>query len=347
MRKTAIFKDSIFLEHKPGFDHPESPDRLAVIYEQLDNSEIAKNFTFPPFKPADKKIIELNHTPEHVAQVASTSGKTFDSLDPDTHTSPKSYEAACMAVGALVKGTRMIEAGEIDNCFALVRPPGHHAERDQSRGFCLFNNVAIAARYALNKLGLDRILIVDWDLHHGNGTQHSFYDTDKVLYFSTHQYPYYPGTGALTETGAGKGEGYTINVPLRGGQDEKTYATIFNEILVPIAHQYKPQMIMVSAGYDIYHGDPLGLMAVSPAGFAFMTRTLVNLAEKVCNGRILFTLEGGYNLQGMKDGVLATLYELAGITDKYDAAVMIIEKNPAQAMVVEEIRNIAKRYWNM
>lgn len=347
MRKTAIFKDNIFLEHKPGFDHPESPDRLAVIYEQLDTPEIAKSFTFPAFKPANKKTIELNHTPEHVARVASTSGKTFDSLDPDTHTSPESYEAACMAVGALIEGTRMIEAGEVDNCFALVRPPGHHAEENQSMGFCLFNNVAVAARYALSELGLDRVLIIDWDLHHGNGTQHSFYDTDQVLYFSTHQYPYYPGTGALNETGSGKGEGYTVNVPLRGGQDEKTYATIFNEILVPIAQQYKPQMIMVSAGYDIYHGDPLGLMAVSPEGFAFMTRTLVNLAKKVCNGRILFTLEGGYNLQGMKDGVLATLYELAGITEKYDKAVKTIEQNPAQAMVVEETRVIAKKYWNM
>ncbi len=347
MRKTGIFKDNIFLEHKPGFDHPESPDRLAVIFEQLELADIAKKFTFPDFKPADKKIIELNHTPEHVSKVASTAGNTFDSLDPDTHTSPKSYEAACLAVGAVIEGARMIEAGEIDNCFALVRPPGHHAEETRSMGFCLFNNVAIAARYALKELGLDRIVIIDWDLHHGNGTQHSFYDTDQVLYFSTHQYPYYPGTGALHETGAGKGEGYTINVPLRGGQDEKTYNTIFNEILVPIVKQYKPQMIMVSAGYDIYHGDPLGLMAVSPAGFACLTRFLVKLAEETCNGKILFTLEGGYNLQGLKDGVMATLYELAGFTEKYDDAIKVIENNPAQAMVVEEIRNIAKKYWSM
>lgn len=347
MRKTAIFKDNLFLEHEPGFGHPESPDRLAVIYEQLNDPEIAKNFIFPVFDPASTAIIEFNHTPEYVARVAATSGLTFDSLDPDTNTSPKSFDAACLAVGAVIKGTQMIMANEINNCFALVRPPGHHAETDRSMGFCLFNNIAVAARFAIEELGLERILIVDWDLHHGNGTQHSFYETDQVLYFSSHQYPYFPGTGGIHETGSGKGEGYTINVPLRGGQDDKAFAAIYRELLVPIAGEYKPQLIMVSAGYDIYNGDPLGLMAVSPSGFGFLTKLLVNLAEELCGGRLLLTLEGGYNLQGLKDGVLSTLNGLAGIEDGQNTEIDTQGKSPATSLAIEEVRAVAKKYWTL
>ncbi len=205
-------------------------------------------------------------------------------------------------------------AGEVDNAFALVRPPGHHAEKDYAKGFCLFNNVAVAAAHALRELGLKRVLIVDWDLHHGNGTQNAFYQTDQVLYFSTHMYPYYPGSGALQEMGSGQGEGYNINVPLSGGMNDLAYAAIFNAVLTPIARQYQPEMIMVSAGYDIYYGDPLGTMAVTEAGFAYLTRVVKNLACELCGGRLLLTLEGGYNLTGLRDGVLASLGELAGIS---------------------------------
>ncbi|MFH2122171.1 MAG: histone deacetylase [Pseudomonadota bacterium] len=355
MRKTAVFRDSLFLDHDPGFDHPESPERLKGIYKLLDdNTALRSCFLEPEFQSASHELIGLNHSAALIERVSETSGKIFDALDPDTKTSPYSYSAACLAVGALIKGVDLLLAGEIDNGFALVRPPGHHAEHNQSMGFCLFNNVAIAAHYAIETLGLERVMIVDWDLHHGNGTQHSFYESEKVLYFSTHQYPYYPGTGALNESGRGKGEGYTVNVPLPGYQGDVDYATIFNDLIVPIGREYKPQLLLVSAGFDIYKGDPLGAMEVSAQGFAYMTRTLVQLAEKVCRGRLLVTLEGGYNLDGQRDGILAVLSELYGQAldtgyptnlDNDTASRFSREKSLHPAIL--QACDVAKKYWKM
>ena len=241
-------------------------------------------------------------------------------------------------------------AGACDNGFALVRPPGHHAEADRAMGFCLFNNIAVGARHALDALGATRILLVDWDLHHGNGTQHSFYDTDRVLYFSTHQYPYYPGTGGVDEVGVGRGKGFTINVPLRGGLNDRAYLRIFNEILAPVARQYRPDLIMVSAGFDIFVGDPLGSMAVTTQGFAGLARILTKLAEELCDGRLFMVLEGGYNLEGQKDGVLAVLAELSG--HGYGLPVngadnKFLSQGEIQIPGLNQTRDIAKKYWNI
>jgi acetoin utilization deacetylase AcuC-like enzyme len=354
MRKTAVFKDPLFMAHDPGFDHVESPERLRVVYEILDRKEVKDNFIYPDFIPASHDIIGLNHTANQIYRVGETAGKIFDSLDPDTQTSMESYAAACMAVGALIRGVDLLLEGEIDNGFALVRPPGHHAERDKSMGFCLFNNVAIAAHYALKRCGLKRVMIVDWDLHHGNGTQHSFYNSNKVLYLSTHQYPYYPGTGSLHETGKGAGAGYTINVPLPGYQRDRDYASIFNEIVIPIGKQYQPELILISCGFDISQGDPLGAMEITPQGFAYMTRSMVTLAEEVCGGKVLVTLEGGYNLNGMRDGAMAVLSELCGHPldtgfatnlDKKSAETFVKEKS--QHPAIDQAREVAKRYWNL
>ncbi|MDW7771412.1 MAG: histone deacetylase [Desulfobulbaceae bacterium] len=312
MRRTAVYRDELFLEHKPGFGHVESPERLRVIYDELDKGEAGRHFVYPSFGPAPPDIISLNHSPRHVRRVAETRGQKHDYLDADTQTSSRSFEAACLAVGALIDGMNRIADKEFDNCFCLVRPPGHHAEYDRSMGFCLFNSIAVAARWALKNLGLERIFIMDWDLHHGNGTQHSFYDTDRIFYCSTHQYPHYPGTGSVIENGEGKGEGFTLNIPLPGGQGDLDYARIFRELIVPVARQYQPQFVLVSCGFDIYGGDPLGAMRVSPAGFAAMTRFMLSLAEEVCGGKLLITLEGGYNMTGMKEGGLAVLSELYG-----------------------------------
>ncbi len=353
MRKTAIFNDPLFLDHDPGFDHPESPNRLKVINEVLALEEVKKAFVYPEFTPASHKVIGLNHSAALMNRVSETAGKIFDALDPDTKTSPDSYAAACLAVGALTKGVDLLLAGEIDNGFALVRPPGHHAEKERSMGFCLFNNVAIAARYALQS-GLQRVMIVDWDLHHGNGTQDSFYDTDRVLYLSTHQFPYYPGTGDVLETGKGKGEGYTVNVPLPGYQGDVEYAAIFNDIVLPVGREYQPELILISCGFDIYQGDPLGAMEVTQEGFAYLTRSMVGLAEEVCGGKLLVTLEGGYNLTGMRDGAMAVLSELSGVSLKNT-----LSASPDQAKIeqladekrihpaIDQAWDVAKRYWNL
>jgi acetoin utilization deacetylase AcuC-like enzyme len=218
-------------------------------------------------------------------------------------------------------------------------------------GFCLFNNVAVGARYGLEHLGLERVAIFDWDLHHGNGTQHSFYASEQVLYLSTHAYPYYPGSGGLAEVGAGEGEGFTVNVPLPGGQDDRAFASIVKEIIVPVTRDYNPDFIIISAGFDTYFGDPLGTMAVTQQGFASMTKQFVDLAGEICGGRLLVALEGGYNLQGLRDGVLAVLAELSGNQEcpgKVDEETLqAIIDSDSEVPVIEQVRDIAKRYWSL
>lgn len=312
MRRTAIYRDELFLQHQPGYGHPESPERLRVIYEALDKDGLGRRFLRPQFLPADLDTLRLNHSAELVRRVAATQGKETHALDPDTHASARSHEAACLAAGALIDGIQRIFQGEMDNAFCLVRPPGHHAEQESSMGFCLYNNVAVAARWAMRNLALQRIMIVDWDLHHGNGTQESFHDMQEVLYLSVHKYPYYPGTGAAMENGTDKGEGHTINVPLPGGQGDLEYARVFNELVVPVARAYQPELILISCGFDICKGDPLGDMQVSAEGIAWMTRKMVEIAAEVCKGRLLVTLEGGYNLNAIRLGALAVLAELSG-----------------------------------
>jgi acetoin utilization deacetylase AcuC-like enzyme len=347
VNKTAVFKSDLFLEHMAGFSHVESASRLRTIYDALATEEIGERLIYPEFGAAQRNMLELNHAADYVEKVAATAGKDYVSLDPDTQTSPLSYEAACLAAGAAITGTKMIFDGEISNGFCLVRPPGHHAEYNRAMGFCLFNNVAVAAHYAVNHLNLNRVLLVDWDLHHGNGTQNAFYDTDKVLYVSTHQSPYYPGTGAASEIGAGQGEGYTINVPLPAGLDDRAYAVIFNELLSPIAREYKPELILISAGYDIHQNDPLGGMGVTDTGFAYLTKVLLDLSLELCQGRLLACLEGGYDLAGLRSGVLATLAEMVGQSTLNDKIVMDLTTTSIPLMAMEETRDSVKKFWNI
>ncbi len=347
MTRTAVFRDDLFLQHDPGYDHVESPDRLAVIYNELDKPEVATDYLFPSFPAATEELLLLNHTASHVKRIKATAGRKFDILDPDTRTSAQSYDAACLAAGAVVEGVRLLFNNEIDNGFALVRPPGHHAEADRAMGFCLFNNVAIAAHYAIEQLKRQRVMIVDWDLHHGNGSQHSFYNSKQVFYFSSHQYPYYPGSGALLEVGSGEGEGFTLNVPLTGGQDDMAYAGIYNDILLPVIRQYKPELLLVSAGFDIYQRDPLGGMAVSSEGFAYLTHALYAAAAEVCDGRLLLCLEGGYNLTGLKDGILACLLELQRKSTLSPQKLAQLAGAQAPAAIFRQVLNIANHYWNL
>ena len=312
MRKTGIVRDNRYMEHYMGAGHPECPERLEAIYQMLDQ-DMKNTLINIPVREAEKTELLYVHTSRYVDQIAATDGVESTYLDPDTQASAGSYRAALLAAGGICEAVRMVNAGELDNSFALVRPPGHHAEKSRAMGFCLFNNVAIAAMYARENLGLDRILIADWDVHHGNGTQHSFESDDSVLYFSTHQYPHYPGTGSYGEIGSGNGTGYTVNVPLPTGYGDGDFVSIYNRVLKPVALEYKPDLILVSAGFDIYFRDPLSRMNVTPDGFAGLTRLLMDLADECCKGKLVITLEGGYHINGQRDSVKAVLQELADI----------------------------------
>jgi len=349
-RKTGIVKDTRYLQHSAGFAHPESPERLAAIYEMLDNPLESWKFTHIVPREATHKEIETIHSPSYVEFIASTAGKRSVYLDPDTATSPETYEIAKLAVGGVCNAIDSVIEGRVDNAFALVRPPGHHAEKDTASGFCVFNNIAIGAMHAISKYNLKRILIVDWDLHHGNGTQHSFYGDQRVLYFSTHQYPYYPGTGSLQEIGRGQGEYYTINVPLSPGVGDAAFVKIFRRILQPVALEFKPELVLLSAGFDTYFQDPLGGMRVTPEGFAAMTRILLNIAEICCQGRLVAVLEGGYHLVGLTRSVKAVLEEMMDETHISEERLSMMEKDADEETSQSIINKVASRigpYWKV
>jgi len=246
------------------------------------------------------------HTPEHYRRVMSTQGRTV-ALDLDTTAGPRSFDAAMHAAGAALAVAESVAVGEVVNGFALVRPPGHHAEAHRAMGFCLFNNAAIAARFARDSLKMERVAIVDFDLHHGNGTQSIFYRDPSVLVISTHQASVYPGTGQADETGEGPGTGFNINIPLAPGHGDPEFEAIYGGLVVRILDKFKPQLILVSAGFDIFAGDVLGRMEVTAQGFARIASHLRGAADRLCGGRIVFVLEGGYSVQGLRDGVLACL----------------------------------------
>ncbi len=329
------------MDHHMGHFHVETPQRLEVIYRMIDEKISFSLDKIEP-RPATKDELTLIHTAEHVDTIESTAGKEHIQLDPDTSTSAKSWEVACLAVGGVLKAVDSIIKGKVQNGFALIRPPGHHAEASQAMGFCLFNNIAVGAAHLIEKHGLKRILVVDWDLHHGNGTQNSFYDRADVLYFSTHQFPHYPGTGHWSEVGEGKGEGYTVNVPLRAGNKDGDYLHIYRKILRPVVTVYKPEFILVSAGFDIYEGDPLGGMLITKEGFGALAAELLDLAAEYSKKRLLCVLEGGYDLQGLQDGVEHVLYQLAGEASKPKIEPAL---SPATEQALAPVLETQKKYW--
>ena len=278
----------------------------------LKETGIKEKLTCLPPRPALLEELEMIHAPEYISYVKSKAEKGGGWLDPDTVMSPRSYEAALYAAGGLLVAVEAVMNGEVDNAFALVRPPGHHAIYDRAMGFCIFNNMAIATKFALSRFSLKRVLIADFDVHHGNGTQDAFYADPKVLYFSTHQYPFYPGTGWMDETGTGEGEGTTVNFPMAAGWGDEEYLRAFNEVLVPVARRFQPQLILVSAGFDAHWADQLAMMRVTITGFAQMVMILKNLAAELCQGRLIFTLEGGYNLRVVSSSIKAIFDVLLG-----------------------------------
>lgn len=304
MGKTGLVYHPAYLDHDMGAGHPESPDRLRAIMQRLEQSGTSARLTRIEARKAEDQWITLIHTPSYVAGLsrhAPASGRV--SLDPDTSMSPGSLTAAYLAAGGTLAAVDAIMNRQVDHVFCAVRPPGHHAEAGRAMGFCLFNNVAIAARYVQKNHGLTRVLIVDWDVHHGNGTQHSFEDDPSVLYFSTHQYPHYPGTGRATEQGRGAGQGFTINVPMEAGEGDDEYRAAFHKSLVPAADDFKPEFVIISAGFDAHKDDPLASMGLTESGFADLTDIVAGIAKRHANGRILSSLEGGYNLAALAASV--------------------------------------------
>ena len=345
MNRTGILKDRRYLDHDMGPYHPESPKRLEVIYDMLEEPEMKGLFIDIPARKAKKKELELIHSSQYIDLIASSDGKDSVYLDGDTRTSAGSYDAALLAAGGFCEAVAMVNSGRLKNAFGLVRPPGHHAERSRAMGFCIFNNIAIGARYARKYLGLQRILIIDWDLHHGNGTQHAFEDDPSVLYLSTHQYPFYPGTGSYNETGTGKGEGFTINVPLSTGYGESDFVAIFEKLLKPVTLEFRPDMILVSAGFDIYGNDPLGGMEVTSEGFAGIMASIMHTAELCCNGKVAVALEGGYHIKGQSDAVKAVLEELVGIKKTNIPDLMKRADKAKVDFALKPVIEIHKRYW--
>jgi acetoin utilization deacetylase AcuC-like enzyme len=304
MGKTGLVYDPRYLDHDMGAGHPESPDRLRAIMQQLGQSGTAARLVKIEPREAEDEWITQIHAPSYLAMLknhAPRNGRV--SLDPDTSMSSGSLTAAYLAVGGALAAVDAIMKRQVDHVFCAVRPPGHHAEAGRAMGFCLLNNVAIAARYVQKKYGLARVLIVDWDVHHGNGTQHSFEDDPSVLFFSTHQYPHYPGTGRAAERGRGAGEGLTINVPMEPGEGDEEYRAVFQKSLVPAADAFRPDFVIISAGFDAHKDDPLASMELTEAGYADLTGIVAGIAKRHAGGRILSSLEGGYHLTSLAASV--------------------------------------------
>jgi acetoin utilization deacetylase AcuC-like enzyme len=285
-----------FTEHVTPPGHPERPERAEVMNAVASRWRQQKGEVVAPRAATEEQLTRV-HGVEYVQRIEGTAGRAY-ALDPDTYTSPESYEIALLAAGAAVDAVERVLDGAAASALALVRPPGHHAERGRAMGFCLFNNIAVGAAHA-RALGASRVAIVDYDVHHGNGTQHMFESDPTVLYVSTHQFPYYPGTGAADEIGDGDGTGFTVNLPLEAGAADDDYALVFDEVIVPVLTQFKPDLLMVSAGFDAHERDPLAGMRLTTPAFAAMTGQLRAVAEECCAGKMVLITEGGYDLEAL------------------------------------------------
>jgi acetoin utilization deacetylase AcuC-like enzyme len=310
--KVGLIYDPIYLKHDTGH-HVEKGKRLVETIGLLKKSNLIQKLIALPVKAASVEELALAHSASHISRVQSTATGGGCWLDADTYASPASYDVALHAAGGTLLGLDAVMGGEVNHAFAVVRPPGHHATTNEAMGFCLFNNLAIAAKYAQKNYKLERILIVDFDVHHGNGTEEIFYSDPGVLYFSTHQYPWYPGTGAIYDDGSGAGKGFTVNVPLPAYCGDKEYLRVYKELLIPVAKGFQPQLILVSAGYDCHWADQLSLMQVTVEGFAGIVDIIKELADELCQGRLLLSLEGGYHLEALSHSIKATFEKLMGI----------------------------------
>lgn len=307
-RTIHVVEDTRFRDHRSPPGHPERPERLVAVSRAI--ARHGDRITHLPPVSVDPEAVLRVHGRSHVDRIQRSVDMAPAHLDADTFVSSDSLAVASLAAGSTVALARAVARGEIETGIAAVRPPGHHAEADRAMGFCLFNNVAIAARALQVEEGLGKLLILDWDVHHGNGTQHSFEADPSVLYLSTHQYPHYPGTGAFGEIGRERGEGTTVNVPMPAGCGDLEYVGVFARVIAPVVRAFAPEMILVSCGFDAHRDDPLASMELGGDGYRDMTRIVRALADDVCGGRLAFVLEGGYAASGLEEGTSAVLEAL-------------------------------------
>ncbi len=345
--EVLLLSDPAMFEHDPGPGHPERPQRLVTVCDALRTQPVAGTRWAIP-QPAPNPLLERVHAPvyvDHLDELRGTSAR----LDADTLVSPGSIAAARLAAGAAVDAVTAVIAGRARRAFALVRPPGHHAEVDRAMGFCLLNNIAVAAAHARADLGCRRVLIVDWDVHHGNGTQHAFFDRRDVLFFSTHRFPFWPGTGDLHEIGADAGIGFTVNVPLPAGCGDTEYRAVFDELLVPVADDFEPELILVSAGFDAHTRDPLGGMSMTTQGYRSLCGVVCELADRLCDGRLALILEGGYDLDALAGSVRACVEVLAGAASPESRAPPepqeVMGSEGSAERVIGEVRRIHRGFW--
>ncbi len=311
--KTALIHHPIYLKHATGIGHPETPMRYEVVMKALENDKkLWESLNIIEAEKVSRGIIQAAHTKEHFNKIESAFEDGVEYLDADTIVSMHSFDAAVYGAGGACRAVDAVMNGEAKNAFVAVRPPGHHATGENAMGFCLFNNVAVAARYAQNKYKeIERVAIVDWDVHHGNGTQGIFFDDPSVFFFSMHQYPWYPGSGSRGETGFGRGAGYTLNVPVKAHTKADSQKRMFENALGDIHKNFKPDLIFISAGFDAHSTDPLGQLLLENKDFNQMTKTVKQWADEVCGGRIVSCLEGGYNLNTLGETVRNHVVELS------------------------------------
>jgi acetoin utilization deacetylase AcuC-like enzyme len=347
--EVLLVTSPLFLRHRTPPDHPERPERLTAVLDALRQSGLEEALRqTKEVAPVDRDLLETVHRPHYVEEVAQVARGGGGYLDPDTYVSPESLDAALVAAGGAVLAVEEVLGGRAQAAFALLRPPGHHALAAKGMGFCLFNNAAVAAVAARDRHGLRRIAIVDWDVHHGNGTQALFYNDPSVLYVSTHRERWYPGTGHWDEVGAGEGEGFTLNIPLPPQTGDEGYRLIFEEVVVPLLDAARPELVLVSAGYDAHFADPLGGMLLTAAGFRTLAQLTVEATARV-GGRFVGLLEGGYDLTGLSTSVVATLEVLtqrsAGLTAPHHG----IQEVPYTVIRerIRRARTVALNYWRI
>ena len=311
METGVVFTEEL-RKHDTGKGHPESAARVDAVSRALSDSSLAGKLEPLKPRPAEREEIVLVHWDRLYEEVTKSAERDKTFLDADTVASSDTAMVAHLAAGAALIGVEAVLDGKVQNAFAFSRPPGHHAKPDKAMGFCVFNNVAIAAKYAQQRFQLKRILIIDFDVHHGNGTQKVFYTSPEVLYLSVHQSPHYPGTGSIDEVGKEEGEGFTVNVPMPPGMGDAEYLRVFSDVVVPVGQEFAPELVLVSAGFDAHGDDPLGGMNVTREGYAAMTGEILRLARSTCAGRAVFVLEGGYHLGALEKSIVSVLAVMSG-----------------------------------